>query len=194
MKNQILDDPIRDSFADFLEKGETILWRGNPQLNNSIFDIIVNDILKHLFGVILILFFLTIYFMELLGMFGGFVIFSIFLIIQHFWVVFKNKKKKQTLYAISQKRIFFSFTEQKETIIHTIEFQELNNFIINQDKINNKSRTFFLSAKNPKSILFTTYNFKNNDRRHQPTLELIEDHQAVSKLLEEGIKNVNTLL
>lgn len=193
MKNQILDELSRDSFADYLEKGESILWRGTPQLNNSIFDIITNDIQKHFFGVIIILTFLTFYFMEFFGIFGGFVIFSLFLIFQHSWVVFKNKKKKQTLYAISQKRIFFSFTERKETSFHTIEFQELNNFIINQNRINNKSKTFFLAVKNPKSISFTTYNFKDNDRRHQPTLELIEDHNTVAKLLREGIENGNKL-
>ena len=35
MKNQTLDAPIRDSFFDFLEKGEKILWQGEPDLKQT---------------------------------------------------------------------------------------------------------------------------------------------------------------
>ena len=30
MKKEILDEPIRDSFFDFLEQGEKVLWEGEP--------------------------------------------------------------------------------------------------------------------------------------------------------------------
>lgn len=191
MKNQILDEPIHDSFADFMEKGETILWRGNPRLNKSHFDSILQDIIGHLTGVTIILFILTLHLKDFIGLWGGPVFLIIYLMIQHFWVIYINRKKKNTNYAISQKRIFFSFTNRKTTNIHILEFKELKNFIANQDKFYSKTNTFFLALKNPKSISFTTYNLKNGERRHQPTLELIEDAKAVSKLLKEGIKNIN---
>ena len=34
MKKEILDAPFRDSFSDFLEKGESVLWRGQPKQNS----------------------------------------------------------------------------------------------------------------------------------------------------------------
>ena len=35
MKNLIIDTPFRDSFSDYLVKGETILWEGQPSLKSS---------------------------------------------------------------------------------------------------------------------------------------------------------------
>ena len=191
MKNEILDELTRDSFADFLEKGETILWRGNPRLNKSLFYIILSDLKNHFFGVVISLIILTLFFKIFFGLLVGIFVFSILLLFHHAWVFFKNRKKQQTLYAISQKRIFFSFNDPNETNIHIVDFTELENFIVTQDNFQLEVSTFFLGVKNPSSITFTTYNLKNSNRRHQPTLELIEDYKIVSKLLREGIKNAN---
>lgn len=189
MKKLILDTPFRDSFSDFLEKGETIIWRGTPRLNISYFNYILKKPLEQIPIFLLVTLFLTVFFLDFFGPLGGIIINFIFIIIQHFWVEFNNRKKKRTHYAITQKRIFFSFKILTKTNIHTIYFSELLNFQVNQDKFDRKENTFFLAVNNSKSIAFTTYNFKNGEQRHQPTLELIEDAKTVSKLLRNGIKN-----
>ena len=194
MKNQILDEPIRDSFSDYLDKGETILWSENPRLNISYFNHILKEPVEQLIIAIAIVLFLTFYLLEFLGPLGGILIFLTYLIIEHFWVGFRNIKNKTTLYAITQKRIFFSFNPLTKATIHSINFMDIKNFQINQNNFDKKSNTVFLSLKNPTSITFTTYNLKNGEGRHQPTLELIEDAKTVAELIHQGIKNTNTSL
>lgn len=194
MKKLILDTPFRDSFSDFLDKGETILWQENPRLNISYFNHILKEPIEQLLIAIVIVLFLTFYLMEFIGPLGGIIIFLTYVIIEHFWVNFRNIKNKKTLYAITQKRIFFSFKTLNKATIHSINFIDIKNFQINHDKYDKKSNTVFLSLKNPTSISFTTYNLKNGEGRHQPTLELIKDAKTVSNLLLNGIKNANTSL
>jgi len=78
----------------------------------------------------------------------------------------------------------------KQRIIYEILFSQLNNCII-EEKSSGRG-TIFLAFKNPSDIQFETYTVKDNDsteRRHQPTLENIENPQAVVKLIREGIRN-----
>jgi len=190
MKNQILDEPIHNSFSDLLEKGETIIWEESPKLNLSYFNQILKKPSRHLFEIILAILFLTVYLITFIGPMGGTIFFFSLVIIQHFWVNYKNSTKKKTRYAISQKRIFFYFESQTKTI-HSIDFTELRNFQIIQNKYDLKTNTFFLIVKDPTTITFSTYNFKNNELRHQPTLELIENHKSVAQLIRQGIQQNN---
>ena len=80
MKNQILDEPIRDSFSDYLDKGETILWSENPRLNISYFNHILKEPVEQLIIAIAIVLFLTFYLLEFLGPLGGILIFLTYLI------------------------------------------------------------------------------------------------------------------
>ena len=52
-----------------------------------------------------------------------------------------------------------------------------------------KKGTIFLAVKNPDAIDFDT--LRNGEKRHQPTLENIEDSQTVAKLIRERIRKSN---
>lgn len=189
MKNEILDEPIRDTFSDYLQQGETIVWEGQPRQNNPF---------TGGFGVGVFIF--CFYFLLMHDAFKPFTIpIIISILVGHIvFTVYKNKKKGKTKYAISQKSVFFQIRSLGKTEIHTIPFEDLNNVIVTENDFYLSFKkgigVIHLGHKNPAQLNFTTYDFDITERRHQPTLELIEDVNKIAELIRQGIRNVNTLL
>lgn len=169
MENQILDKPIQDSFSDFLDKGETILWKGQAEIKKSLYEFDLGD--------------------------GGIIFYLIFykiispLILKIIYV----GKNKHTQYAITSKRILFSLGHWKKNRIQDIPFSKLKNLLITQDE-KKKVGTIFLAMKNPTTVNFETYeiiNHKKSEKRHQPTLENLKQVNKVAKFIRQGIKDAN---
>ncbi len=196
MKKLILDTPFRDSFSDFLEKGETIAWEDSAidpkyaitPIKKSRFQFNRNEIIIFILAAILL---------------GGYIIFhdqlaksgTTFLVIAAILLlnVFYKKHHKNDVaeFAISTKRILIKSNHSKKRIIYEIPFSQLNNCIVVEKE--SGRGTIFLALKNPEETQFETFTIKDNgeiEKRHQPTLENIEDPQAVAKLIREGIRKV----
>ena len=106
-----------------------------------------------------------------------------------------GKTVHPTKYAITTKRILFRLSHLPKNEIHDIPFTRINNCIVTTTKAN--SATIFLSVKNPQLIPFETYKIsysKAEERRHQPTLELVKNVNQVAELIRKGIENANKLL
>jgi len=201
MKNEILDTPFHDSFSDFLEKGETILWTKTFEEEIEI-PLILNDEgqisfhLKKIRWFIIFIIFLSIICLFVPNESGGLnwafagIIYVFGLVNLPRYCKIYGKKIHQTSYAITHKQILFRLAHLPKNEIHSIHFSQIKSFITLGNKLN--KMTFILSIKNPESIPFVTYAIDLGEQRHQPTLENIEDHQAVAKLIREGIKNENT--
>jgi hypothetical protein len=168
MKNQILDEPIRNSFSDFLEKGETILWEGQSEIKKDFHPPWPEERAIHYF----------IFYK---------IILPLYLNIIH---IGKNKK---TGYAVTSKRVLFRLGHWKKNRIHDILFSQIKNLLIIEDE-KNAIGSIFLIIKNPAAVNFDTFeiiNHSKSEKRHQPTLENLKNPNKVAELIRQGIKNPN---
>jgi len=193
MKNLILDELIPDSFSDYLEKGETIVWQASadkkeysiaPTKPEREKVTVKNFSLDILF---LIFFFVSFYFIENLSN-GEFYLLAFSLMF--LFILIERIRSKPIKYAITTHRVLFKSIISRKVRMYEIPLSEINQCIIVEN--NNQKGTIFLAIKNPDTIDFDT--LRNGEKRHQPTLENIENPEAVAELIREGIKNVNTLL
>lgn len=183
MKNQILDEPIRDSFSDFLEKGERIVWSASPRIYDPI-----NDNLVSIRAVGLIYLWFAVSFSLELGIGWGTLVCLVIFLLMAFHTIWKNRKRSEILYAVSQKRIIFQLPYDDKKKIHQIELKDILNVVVNERTIDKDHGTIYIAAKNPNLIPFDTYNLGSGEKRHQPTFEMIRKPQEVAKLIREGIQ------
>ena len=208
MKKEILDIPFRDSFADFLKKGETILWRASAEKSGySIIPTNTDTEPKKKQSVIKV-FFLDILF-ELLFSIAGYIFLVIIIIILSpffeeiiFWIsipiiffaifIFTRLRKRPVEYAITNQKILFKSIQSKKVKIYEIPFSEINDCVVVKNK--NKRGTIFLVVKNPEAILFDTFTIldtKETVKQHQPTLENLTQVDKVAQLIRQGIQQNN---
>jgi len=220
MKDLIIDTPFRDSFSDFLEKGETIEWEGQPSWKTGHqYDATPDSYDNHVQITIWSLLIIIVTAMILNGTSPLIIIcvliaFIILKVLPYLLLV----KKRNFKYAITQKQIFIEFKKnligKKE--IHAIPFSEIKDVILvktyDLNKIETEYReanqeipelyrkegiekigTIFIVPRNPQLINFDTTDLQNNEKRHLPTLELLDNAETVAELIREGIRNANTL-
>jgi len=182
MKNQILDELTRDSFSDFLEKGEKIIWVGKPNLT-------MESTWKNKLGKI------------------SFIIFSILILLEAFlynkillaWVklfflllftftlyrIYYAKKKdvEQIQYAITSKNIIFKLTN--------LDFRKLPlTSILNIKVIRNENHLPSIELVVKEGARFETYILHDNKnrfvtKRKTPTLEHIENTEEIIQLINQ---------
>ena len=198
MKKEILDTPFQDSFSDFLEKGERIVWRNEvPILPRFLYRINEDGNEK-------------IDFFEVMK-WGGTVVFVLYHIINesvpYKWIVLfclvviivtiisQRTERHQTEilpeYMITQKRVLFRLLEAPGKEIYEIPFSQIRNCIVVKNEWSEKGVIFF-AVKNPETISFDTYG--GDGIRSQPTFEDIENPDEVAQLIRQGIQNANKLL
>lgn len=192
MKHEILDAPFEEeliprSLETLLEENEDILWTGSPKQNYPFTGYAV-------LGMLLLCSYF-IFYNPLFLFFGiwAMIIPVALIVIGHILLTgYKNKRKAKTIYHITPKRILFQFFNPIKKEIHEIPFSEIRDVIIIQHSLYNRFRkhygVIYLVVKNPSAIPFDTYNFEVRERRHQPTLELIEHPEAVANLIRKGIQ------
>jgi len=190
MKTKILDTPIIENIQDLLTTGESIVWKGSPNPNRS------NAILEgddgsgipghrmNALGIVLSLFFLSIYGFLFLNFTTGFIF--LFTSLTSFFLpeILKKKRKENTKYHITSKRIIFELWWYGKKSIHQIELSNLRDMIISEGE-RNKGTIYFV-VKNPQAIDFITYCFRKGERRHQPTFEMVDNVNEVAQLIREN--------
>ena len=216
MKREILDAPFHHSFSDFLKKGETIIWEGQP---SRVTHMGYKDDDEYSQANKLISFFVIWLLALMLDAENvSRVILLLFGVTTLAFIISRRKRKDKNNfeYAISQRQVLFKMKEnwKGQDVVYSIPFAAIRNIIIVmafdvekweeeyspeyneypeqyiQDGIE-KIGTIFIVAHEPQSIKFDTLDLMNNEKRHQPTLELLEDVEAVAKIIRAGIKNAN---
>jgi len=197
MKKEILDEPFADSFSDFLEKGETIIWTDNAQspdfavvpIGQKFWNLNPGQGVKVFLYVCLTI--LCFYFLTL---FAPYIVGIIFIL--GITILFFRKRntfhKAVAEYAITSKRILFKSNISKKREILQIPFLEIKNCLVVNGE--NKRGTIFLVVKRPKLIPFDTYALNDDgaiERRHQPTLENLKDIDQVAQLIRQQIQQNN---
>jgi len=205
MTKLILDTPYRDSFPDFLEKGETIIWEGQPSLKSEATSDEYEKYMKFSFWGIIVIAICAMILTGVSMFITGTLIIAVIIFKVLPYLFFFNKKKFN--YAITQKQILFEISKKE---IHTIPFADIKDIILvlsyDLEKIEadyreaeqpvpefyrkegiEKIGTIFLVPHQPDSINFDTINLQDNERRHLPTLELLDDAAAVAKMIKERI-------
>lgn len=192
MNEKILDAPFAEvpkrHIEDYLEDGENILWTGRPKENLPF---------TYGFGIGVFIICAAIFTnpgsMWILGKWGYFIAIPLTLILHVILTVRKNEKKKNTIYAVTEKRVFFQFKKNLKKEIHYIPFSEIYNVMFNENvlykRFNQNYGVIYFTVKNPAAIPFTTYDFEVGERRHQPTFELIENPEEVANIILNRIKN-----
>lgn len=189
MKNQILDENIVDALHKELNKGEKVIWEGHPQRSVD-FSISRGDALISSWLTRLLLTFLLGYTFYLMFLFTFGIPFLpfvfLFIIIAFAPEVYRIVQRKKTKYIISNQRVIFNLWTQGVTKIHSIPFSEINGVVVNRET--EKDGVIHLAVKVPHRIKFDTYNLSTGDKRHQPTLEMIENVEEVASYIRNGIE------
>jgi hypothetical protein len=219
MKNEILDTPFRDSFADYLIKGETIVWEGQPSSINNFGndDEASDDYDNHrLFTMFIIGIGIFTYLTKI-----PWLVFILFLTLFFLTIIvpkWNRQNRRNFSYAITEKQILFQMKERwrRNYVVHSIPFSEIKEILIvmtfdvekrkkeyeniyedaptiyNKEGIE-KIGTIFIVPHQPELISFETSDLINHEKRHQPTLELLEEVNAVAEISRKKNKNANTL-
>ncbi len=215
MKKLILDTPFCDSFSDFLEKGETIVWEGQPSWKSGYqYDATPDEYGNYMQFTFWSIVIIVIAAMILNGTSTLIIACSIVAII-----IFKIlpslmlSNKRNFKYAITQKQVFIEFKKNiiGKQEIHSIPLSEIKDILLvmtydlkrikaeyqeaaqpipgfYQKEGLDKIGTIFIVPHNPQAIKFDTVNLQNNEKRHLPTLELLDDVNEVAKVIRQGIK------
>ena len=123
--------------------------------------------------------------------------------------------KRNFKYAITQNQILFQIKEKwwyRNPVFHSIPLSEIRDIIVikrydvdqirkemlegksdfhiqdYKDKGLDKIGSIILVPHHPELIPFETKDLTNNNKRHQPSLELLEDVEKVAKMIQEGIR------
>ncbi|MFK8009005.1 MAG: hypothetical protein AB8H03_21765 [Saprospiraceae bacterium] len=173
MKKTILDTPFHDSFSDFLVKGETIIWSGQPKRNYSLdgFEIAI---------LILLLFSLIISWRTSIG-FAFFIGINIFFA----WLIFTSKSRdvkegENTIYAISQKRLFYKFNNRNTSKVFFIPFENIKNISI-------KHKDIYIKTKRTEKVPFDLFDLDAPMKRRQHLLRDLDEFEFVAQLIEENM-------
>ncbi|MFK8009006.1 MAG: hypothetical protein AB8H03_21770 [Saprospiraceae bacterium] len=184
MKNQILDEPIRDSFFDYLEKGEKVLWEGKPVINYNFTIVVIWFIL-----------FLSPSYVSIYQSSKTWLSLSMFLILIVFPFIYANfkqkRKQREVKYAITQNRIFFKQKVNKKIQINSISFEHIPRVYLNNNTSLNTGDISFL-LKKPAKGKFHTYHIDNNQALELPTFQQVENPKTIIKLLQQQIKKSNS--
>lgn len=174
MKNEILDTPFNDSFNDLLEKGETIIWTGQPRRNYSLdrFEITILVVLLFL------LFFAWTSSMDSFIFISAMVFFFA-------WLIFTSKKKdikegKYTHYALSQKRIFYEFRNKNTLKVFFTPIENIKKITVTRNII-------YINTKKKELMPFDLFDFQEPIKRRQHQLRDIDEIELVAQLIEKEI-------
>ena len=205
MKNEILDDIKHDELRSLLKRGERVIWEGQPSTKinwkihsfGNTWEVVINNLVSWflviLFGGIFLSILILIFWDSSMG---TKLILAGASLITLLSIYYRGYQKRRTKYIISNERILFQLWKKEEVLFEnwklghreyfSIPFSEINNIAIVEEDPN--KGVIFLAVKKPNEIPFDTFDFINGERRHQPTLELIEDVKEVGEYIKMGIK------
>lgn len=190
MKDLILDDLIVNQINKEIQRGEKIIWEGQPQksldFSLSRNDAMVSSWIERL--LIIGIFGIFGFFSLIIGLSVGIYMKSyimLAILVSFIPEVLRILQRKRTRYLITNQRIFFQLWRNFKTEFHSIQFDEIKNVVYVLET--KKDGVIFLGVKRPYRIPFDTYNLFSGERRHQPTLEMVENVEEVTRYIHDGI-------
>jgi len=175
MNDNILDDVFSDDFRGLLQENETVLWEGKPQEGG---EETFNRFMR--WG----LFLLTIqqfYQRNITVAVFLLVVFVLGMIKERF----ESKKRKNTRYLITNKRVLFQLWKKKKKQFHSIPLKDIK--AIKSKTEFSKTGVIFLELKKGVQVDFKTTNLSALGQRSLPTLELIEDPHKIEALINREV-------
>jgi len=194
MTNEILDAHIIDEVHKQLNKGEKIIWEGSPKNSyDSSFSRrdaaaiawIQRIRILLILGIVVFPFIISSYILLEIEIQPK-LFFAIFITLAFIPEILKILQRKKTKYIISNQRIIFRLWKNGRSNVHSIFFSDMTGVVVNRDC--EKDGIIHLAVKNPQLLKFDTFNLSSGERRHQPTLEMIEDVEEGSKYIQKGIQ------
>ncbi len=188
MPNQVLDAPFENELPLFLEKGETILWKGQSQKSYlpskkdtpSSKNISIDGIPLVIFSFCILL---AIICFGYIGLTNFSIVLSILLIWMNlpFVIYFFTKKRSgQIAYLITQKRLIIYLLKNKKIPIHIIDLNSISNISISKSE---ELGTITFQVQNQPTTDVVFRKFTNGKSETFASLENIEQSDEVSKLL-----------
>ena len=193
MKNLILDTPFNSNIRMQLKPNETIIWQGRPSRSLSIFDIgldfsfILAFVKRGVFVGWFILAFLIYYNALGLNPISTIVWSMIGILVILAPEFFMMKRKNSTQYILTSEQLIFQLWWFGKKRTHSIPLSNIANVVISEKSYNNTG-VILIMVKNANQITFNTHDFASNERRHQPTLEMIEDIHTVTDIFQQTIR------
>ena len=188
MNNEkLLDGDFSNRMQTHLFEKEEIEWEGSPRPGFSItllesggyYDAISGP--TSIFGLVLGITLIGCYFFyssgNILGCLATLVIGVSVVLIPD---IIKNKRKKNTRYAVTKNRVFFELWRWGKQSIHFIDLAEVEN--ISYQEYADKSGIIHFMARKP--FDFDTYDFGAGNRRIYPTFEMVPNVVELQKRLE----------
>ena len=182
-----LPTPFTNRIQNQLTKDEVIIWQGEPKPKFSFtllelgghYDAMTG--LTSIFGFVLagIIFFGYRFYTteKWLLLILTLIIGGLILIIPD---VIKHKRKQNTKYVVTNRRVFFRLWNFGKVTIHSIELQHIAK--ITMELYKDKSGILHFLPEKP--FGFYTKDFISGEKRHYPTFEMIENVQGVHEQLE----------
>lgn len=100
----------------------------------------------------------------------------------------KNKRKKNTAYFVTNKRVYFQLWRWGKISIHSIDFQDIARIVV--EEYQDKSGILHFLPKKP--FGFSTHDFVSGEKRHYPTFEMVQDVKNLQEQLEELRRRILT--
>jgi len=97
------------------------------------------------------------------------------------------KRKNNTRYILTSDQLIFQLWWWGKKSTHSIPLSNITNVVISEKSFNNTG-VILVGVKNANQLTFNTYDFGSNERRHQPTLEMIKDVHAVTSIFQQAIR------
>jgi hypothetical protein len=168
-----------------LEEGEEVIWKGAPKSYFSFYPIEVfrRDVANSwttLFFILLVAGIILSYNYYTGSKWLHFQIVAFLtLFIALVPDIIKNYRKRQTAYAVTNKRVFFQLWSWGWSKLHVLPLQDIK--LIRYEEYKEKEGTiYFILHEQPK---FKTRDFFSGARRHFPTFELVPKvHELTNKL------------
>jgi len=187
MKKQQPNNTFFTEIEKTFSTDESLKWEGNPNPKFSFtllelgghFDAITG--LTSILGFMLVpVIFGTYYFYKAenwLGLILTLIFGLIFLSIPD---LLKHKRKQNTKYAFTNKRVYFQLWRWGKISIHSIDLKAIAQ--INIEEFKDKSGILHFLPKKP--FDFHTYDFVSGERRHYPTFEMVKEVRNLYEELE----------
>ncbi|HFC00199.1 MAG TPA: hypothetical protein ENJ53_05290 [Phaeodactylibacter sp.] len=188
MKNEILDTPFRDTFSDFLEKGEKILWENQPVKLPLKGQMIFIFLFVFMFLLIFVFmaassrsasFFSTILVLciiVILGIVGIYPMYRQFL------------RQKEVRYAITKRQILFRQKTKKGVEVYSIPIKDIENISVEKNFYKSPIGDISFTMKETKELSFKMNDLASGAPLTYPKIQQVAEVVDVSKLIQKILK------
>ncbi|MEM6965369.1 MAG: type II secretion system protein [Bacteroidota bacterium] len=181
MNEKILDAHFHNAFSDYLEKGEKIVWEGEPDNKLSSLELLV---------VITIIAFVAINMSNPKNR-VTIIVAMVFVLIISLSIIIPMlitwRRKKNTKYLLTNRQVLFQIHEKGKVKIHSLLINDIARVNAITNSLDDTLGDIFLIPKSNKKT-FTTYTFENGKETEVPVIQQIKNPREVKKWIAEMIQ------